>query len=60
MSKIQIKRVYLGDRGLDLDLDLDSECEGERTLGGYFLFRSSSSLANSTSGSTTFLDTQRN
>ena len=49
-------RSYLGDRGLDLDLDLDLECEAERNFGGCFLFRSMSSLANSSSGSTTFLD----
>jgi len=49
---------HLGDRGLDLDLELDLECEEVSSFGGYFLFRSISDLANSSSISTSFLQAQ--
>ena len=46
--------AHLAERGLDLDLEFDSDREGERErfFGGCFLFRSISSLANSSSRST--------
>jgi len=48
------RTAHLVESGLDLDLEFvrDLAGEGERTFGGFFLLRSISSLANSSSGST--------
>jgi len=53
-QKCSAQNSYLIERGLDLDREFVRGLEGERerTFGRFFLLRSISSLANSSSGST--------